>query len=69
MYLFILQNAISCVVFVLAFLAGGITNVIYATENSGLRYDLCDDFSTYGNDEFCGPLERVVIAEAIAAVS
>ena len=33
MCLFILQNSIICVLFVLAFLAGGITNAIYASEN------------------------------------
>ena len=67
MCLFILQNSISCVLFVLAFLAGGITNAIYASENSDLYTDLC--FFSGTVNEFCSDLKRVVAAEGASAVS
>ena len=68
MCLFISQNAIICVLFVLAFLAGGITNAIYASENGDLHFDLCFGFST-ADVEFCNDLERVVAGEGASAVS
>ena len=55
MCLFILQNAIICVLFALAFLTGGILNAVYASENS--------------NAEFCRHLERAVAAQRASAVS
>ena len=69
MYVFILQNGVICVLFVLAFLTGGITNAFYASENGSLHFDLCIDFSTVDDDEFCNDLERVVAAEGASAVS
>ena len=52
----------------LAFLAGGIVNAVYAAENDYLHIDLCDDSNT-DDDEFCDNLETVAIAEAACAVS
>ena len=68
MYVFILQNGIICVLFVLAFLGGGILNAIYASENGNLSFDLCSGSDTI-DDEFCNDLERVVAAEGASAVS
>ena len=68
MHVFILQNGITCVLFTLAFLAGGILNAIYASENGDLRYGLCFGFNTF-DDEFCRHLERVIAAETASAVS
>ena len=69
MCLFILQNAISCVLCVLSFLAGGIINAVYASENGDLHFDLCFGFDSIEDDEFCRQLERVVAGEAASAVS
>ena len=55
MCLFILQNAIICVLFALAFLAGGILNAVYAYEN--------------GHAEFCRHLEHAVATQSASAVS
>ena len=67
-HVFILQNGIACVLFTLAFLAGGILNAIYASENGDLRFDLCFGVNTV-DDEFCHHLERVITAETASAVS
>ena len=66
---FILQNAIICVLFVVAFLIGGILNAVYASENGDLHFDLCFGFDSVEDDEFCRQLERVIAGEAASAVS
>ena len=69
MCLFILQNAISCVLCVLSFLAGGIINAIYASENDELHFDLCLSFNSVEDGEFCRQLEHVIAGEGASAVS
>ena len=66
-YIFILQNTILYVLFVLAFIAGGIVNAIYASENSNLHFDLCLSYDSV--DELCRQLERVAESEGASAVS
>ena len=69
MRLFFLQNAIICVLFMLAFFAGGIVNAIYASENRDLHLDLCFGFNSVGDDEFCHQLGLAFAGEAASAVS
>ena len=69
MHVLILQNIISCVLFVLVFLAGTIVNAIYASENGGLHGDLCSGFDTVDDDEFCNNFERAIGAQAASVVS
>ena len=66
---FFTQNAIFCILFALALLAGGIANAIYATDNSELRRDTCFFDFNFVEDELCENLERVRDAEIASVVS
>ena len=67
--MFILQNGIARVLFVFAFLAGGIANAFSASDNGNLHSNLCYGFNVVDDDEFCRQLEHVVAAEIASAVS
>ena len=56
--MFILQNIIICVLFAIAFLAGGIVNMDYASDNDTLHFILCFGIGAF-DDEFCDQLQRV----------
>ena len=60
------QNAVLCVIFGLAFLAGVVGNAVFASNNQ----DVYDDTTCASYDlDFCNDLERLYISEAAAAVS
>ena len=67
--LFFTQNAIFCILFALALLAGGIANAIHAADNSELWRDTCFFVFGFDGDEFCENLERVRDAEIASVVS
>ena len=62
------QNAALCVVFGLSLFAGGVANAIYAANNAGIIYDICDQSTDIDND-ICDAFRRVRDSEAAAAVS
>ena len=74
-----LQNAILSILFGLAFLAGGISNSVYASDNIDLYYEHdCDYYYDYYhyryryynfNFDVCDDLERVYSSQASSAVS
>ena len=56
--------------FILALLAGGIANGVFAFENFDRDFDVCSlRFSNSNGDEFCDSLERVSGAEFACLVS
>ena len=58
------------ILFILALLAGGIVNGVFAFENFDRDFDVCSlHFSNSNGDEFCDSLERVSGAEIASAVS
>ena len=67
MHVFILQSTIICVLLALAFLAAGVANAIYASENGDLHGDLCSGGTI--DDELCNHLEPIIGAQAASAVS
>ena len=79
-YYFLSQNAVLCLIFGLALLAGAIVNAHYSSDNLDV-YDDSDcseydgDNNNYNNNfnsvvkEICGDLETLFITEGAAAVS
>ena len=71
----LLQNAILCLIFGIALLAGAIANSKYSSDNLDLyddsqciRYEGSDYYNSVVED-ICDDLETVYITEAAAAVS
>ena len=62
------QNAIFCILFAIALLAGGIANAVFAADNSELWTDACF-FTFRDEDEICRSLARVRDAEIASVVS
>ena len=64
----LLQNAILCVLFGMAFFAGAVSNAVYASDNQDLyNTGLCGGYYSYL--EVCDDLEIIYQSEAAAAVS
>ena len=64
----LLQNAVLCVLFGMALLAGAVSNAVYAADNQDL-YNTGSCGGYYSYREVCEDLEVVYHAEAAAAVS
>ena len=62
----LLQNAILCVVFGLAFLSGGIPSAVYGADNSDFHSSICSGFST---SAYCEDLEKLYASQFVTAVS
>ena len=72
----LLQNAVLCLIFGLALLAGAIVNTHYASDNFDVYDDInCADYDNDYNDynsivkEVCNDIETLFVAEYAAAVS
>ena len=68
-YEFLLQNGLFCVLFALSLLAGGIAEIIFASQNNGRHDELCISNFDSNNLDVCDDILRAVIAQATAAVS
>ena len=67
---FSLQNALVCLVFVLALLSGGIANAKYASDNQDdYNNSPCSYDSEYYHNDICEDAETLYSAEAATAVS
>lgn len=73
MYLiYILQNIILSIVFVPSMLAGGIVNVVYSVDNSGIINPDCLDIDSTDDSamrDFCSSVSRVYGCEITGGVS
>lgn len=72
---FLLQNAVLCLIFGLALLAGAIVNAHYASDNFDTYDDSrCAEYDEYNDydtlvEEICNDIEALFVTEYAAAVS